>query len=350
MLLFTDGFDSYAATADMTKKWASNSNTTNVTWNSTAGRYGAGAVSLVTSGNLASFLRATANDTFCFAFWFKASAKPSASNLPFIWMLDNSNSFNTNFGPCASLALNASSGAIGYRVWAGALSCSYGTIDVCDNAFHWIEYYFKGATSGGRTKVVIDGTVDIDFTGNAGNAAAMDRYAISGQGGTTITIDDFIVWDNQAGTLTGDLTTTNFPIGTSRIETLRPSAAGSSTQWTPSAGSNFQCVDETVPNGDTDYVNVTTSNQKDLYAFGNLSATPSAVVGVVVNAYAKNATSGNMSLKGTAHSGASDSTSAATTVPSAYRTLQFNIPQDPNTSAAWTGAGVDGAEFGVQSS
>lgn len=71
-------------------------------------------------------------------------------------------------------------------------------------------------------------------------------------------------------------------------EIIRPSGAGSSTQLTPSAGSNYACVDEATKN-ESDYVQTsyTVDYKKDLYAFGNPAGISAGDVinSVTVNAY-----------------------------------------------------------------
>jgi hypothetical protein len=228
---------------------------------------------------------------------------------------------------------------------------------VCDNQWHWIEVYHKSADTGGRIKLYIDGLVEFDFTGDTvygsvgtyGNCNLQTRIALSGSTGSTILIDDLIVWDNVAGS-TGDLLVSNFPLGQCKIETLRPSASGNSAQFTASSGSNYACVNETSPNGDTNYVSTSTTGLKDSYAFTDLSATPTTIYGVMVNTYAKNNGTGTINIAGLARSSGVESTATAVATGAAYKTFQYNFPQDPNTSAAWTGAGVNAAEFGFKSS
>ena len=52
-----------------------------------------------------------------------------------------------------------------------------------------------------------------------------------------------------------------------------PDGAGSSSQWTPDAGTNYARVNEaTAPDDDTTYVETATGAQLDLYTFGNIVA------------------------------------------------------------------------------
>ncbi len=56
------------------------------------------------------------------------------------------------------------------------------------------------------------------------------------------------------------------------IAVIKPNGAGSVSDWTPSAGANYECVDEVPPNDDTDYISATTVTTRDDYDFEALPA------------------------------------------------------------------------------
>jgi hypothetical protein len=72
-------------------------------------------------------------------------------------------------------------------------------------------------------------------------------------------------------------------VGPSSIQGLVPTGAGATTQFDPSTGSNYACVDE-VPASDTDYIYTNTANDVDTYACGNLTGTINSVKAVQVQA------------------------------------------------------------------
>src|SRR5262245_36526790 len=87
MLLFADGFDGeYSVTADLTKVWDSNSNTSNITYQATGGRWGGGCVQTITSGGLFSpvppNVASLTSQVMNMAFWFIRTAKPAAAVFP----------------------------------------------------------------------------------------------------------------------------------------------------------------------------------------------------------------------------------------------------------------------------
>ncbi len=77
-LVFCDGFDSYAATVDLTKKWFA-VNETPWVWHATNGRTGAGCVQAATTGAgrlrlpVPALVGANVSTPICMGFWLKIS-------------------------------------------------------------------------------------------------------------------------------------------------------------------------------------------------------------------------------------------------------------------------------------
>jgi hypothetical protein len=123
----------------------------------------------------------------------------------------------------------------------------------------------------------IDGTLVSDFSGDTRNAGTADlTYAFFGGGvdGAVHTsyqqyLDD-IVLCTPAGTVNNGVP------GNVKIYRLSPNAVGNYTQLTPSAGSNYDCVDE-IPPVDADYVHSSTLGQKDTYGLSNMPVSIGAV-------------------------------------------------------------------------
>jgi len=141
---------------------------------------------------------------------------------------------------------------------------------------------------------------------------------------------------------------TSWP-GKTNIQAIRPTGAGNSTQWTPSAGNNWDCVDE-VPASDADNVVTNANDQVDFYAAGNLVGAIDSVVCVQVQARAvKEGAPTPQNLALGVRTGGADYFSSDKAVPTAAKSL-FNLwAQNPNTAALWTKTDVDGAEIGIKS-
>lgn len=110
---------------------------------------------------------------------------------------------------------------------------------------------------------------------------------------------------------------------------------------------NAALIDEV--NADTsDYVESGTSGDQDLYTYGDLGFTPAAINAVMLNAYVANPNGGSINHKQIAKSSATLAEGTSTLTPSAPRIVQEPFYTDPNTAAAWAGAGVDAATFGIE--
>lgn len=156
--------------------------------------------------------------------------------------------------------------------------------------------------------------------------------------------DDIVIWDTAGSTA-------NTWLGDVRVDSYFPNANGDSSQFVGSDGNstdNYLLVDGASPNG-TDYVQSSTVNDKDLYGFTNLSHTPSSIFGVLVAPSALKDDAGSRSIRMLAKSGGTEVDSGADVNLSTTRTRYLGLFEtDPNTSAAWTKAGLDAAQFGVK--
>lgn len=139
-------------------------------------------------------------------------------------------------------------------------------------------------------------------------------------------------------------------IGDRRFENgLMPTGAGHYTQFTPSAGSNWQNVDEVPPNDDTDFNDTTTVGAIDSFVHTALSASPLTIDAVIVQARARDTTTGAASAAPFIRSGATDSPGTAVTLNTSYQDFQSVYLTDPATGAAWANAAaVNAAEIGYK--
>lgn len=137
---------------------------------------------------------------------------------------------------------------------------------------------------------------------------------------------------------------------------LFPNAAGDNTQWTPSAGSNFQCVDDVTPNDATDFVSSNTLDQIDDY---NLGASGISGVVNVVHVHTRQADNANTALRFRTRIKASAAgtveESAALNSLGAYTTNISNFAPEltlydlPGASTtAWTPTDLDAAQIGIR--
>jgi hypothetical protein len=206
--------------------------------------------------------------------------------------------------------------------------------------WYFLETYIYVHDSEGRIVVKLTGNTVIDFTGDTRNAG-------------TGTIDNFRLgydaYNQSLNWLVDDLVVDDSNwIGDTRIVGLSPGGAGNSTQWDPSAGSNYACVDE-VPASDADYVSTNVNDEIDTYSLADLSISPYSIKSVQVMARARKegaSTPQNIAL--VARTGGTDYPGADQALSTAFMGHAKLWEQNPNTAVAWTESDVNGLEAGVK--
>ncbi len=135
--------------------------------------------------------------------------------------------------------------------------------------------------------------------------------------------------------------------GDAAVLLLKPSGAGTTTQLTPSAGSNYACVDE-VPPSTTDYVASSTQDQYDTYALENVPSPYNAVNLVQPIAYAALVAAGTGALKLVLRSGGTDyDDSSDKSLGTTYQFIRGDLRYvDPADSNSWTTTKVNALEAG----
>jgi hypothetical protein len=139
-------------------------------------------------------------------------------------------------------------------------------------------------------------------------------------------------------------------LGDCKVDTVFPSAAGNYSQWTPSGeASNYLCVDETVPNDDTDYVTTNISGEIDTYNFGNLvDYSGETIHAVALNTCKKKDDVGFMSSYPVIRIGASDYSGEITSTYDSYLYQQEIWETNPDDSQAWEEEDINSGEYGIK--
>lgn len=207
------------------------------------------------------------------------------------------------------------------------------------NTTYRLEIYFKPSNTGGRWIVKIDGITDIDFTGDTTDGPTTINRLMLGRQETgynaDIYFDDLVVDDAE------------FP-GNTKIQGLVPTGGGNSTQWTSSAGANYECVDE-KPASEADYVLTNQVDQLDLYPAGDLVGSIESLKCVQIQTLTiKQGAATPQNLQLALRTNNSNYFSGDKAVPTAPTTL-FNIwKENPATSASWETSEVNDMEIGVK--
>lgn len=201
---------------------------------------------------------------------------------------------------------------------------SAGSCVVRVNGLTWIT-----VTTGEDLKSTANATANIIRVGSSLNLGNCD-------------IDDVYICDGTGSANNGLL-------GDVMVSVLRPSGAGNSTGWTPSAGSNYQNVDETTSDGDTTYNSTATPGAVDLYALDDLAANPGAIKGLQWNAMIRKDDASSYVLNRVIRTGGVDYTGSTSIAPNTtYVNYHEIFDVNPGTSAAWTKSEVDALQAGVK--
>ncbi len=331
-LRFTDGFDSYSATADLLKKYVSNAG---ATWNATAGRNGGGAIQFTTNSILQTFPITLGGSIANLGFWFKATAKPGAGTIVFKAF----SSSNTLLGSLDILA----TGLFCLLSSVGAIVAT-GVTNVGDNNWHWIELLQDWKNAAATSTMYIDGILQWNASVNVVGGTP-SYFQFIGVATGTQTWDDPIIYDNTGASPVN----ADFPLGPQQLSTTRPNA-DSTIQFTPDTGAtNYTQVNEV--NGDTThYVQDGTSGDQDLYDFDDLSFSPAKIWGAMANAYCHNPGVGAINHNQVCKNSSSTTVGTATQTPITNpRVVQEPFVLDPATGAAWASAtALNAAKFGIK--
>jgi hypothetical protein len=226
------------------------------------------------------------------------------------------------------------------RITRDGTSLAVSSATVGAGTWYWCELKANIHDSTGAAEVRMNSTSYASVTGadtKNGGSGTIDTVAFVGPNSFDNNwFDDFYVDDGSSF------------LGEKKVSTLYPSGAGNSAQFTPSAGNNYECVDEAQGDGDTTYVESSTGGHIDLHAFGNLSGSISAVNAVKVVGYARKDDGATREIQlGVRHSG-TNSWGSTVALSSSYQFISRMMLTNPVTAVAWTEADVTGAEFGVQ--
>lgn len=235
-----------------------------------------------------------------------------------------------------------------WKIWYqnGTDYTSEGTLAL--NAWYYVELKaVLDAAPNGSWEMVIDGLTVASQTG-VSTLDSGQPFGLYVGGGHVNTCDDFHI-DNLyicdgSGTVNNDF------LGPCKVETIYPSGNGTTSGMTGSDADqidNYALVDE-QPVDTADYVEAATEGAKDTYAFNDLVGAE-LVHGVDVVWHAQKTDTDAKLLRPVVRSSGTDYTGTSTALSNGtWADYHELFETDPDTSAKWTPAGVNGAEFGIE--
>jgi hypothetical protein len=235
------------------------------------------------------------------------------------------------------------SGASGYIEFCRGGSPVLGHTGVgsfINGAWHYVEVTIVLSDTVGSVNIRINGITKLNLTNqdtkNAGTGTVYD--AIMMNGGSGFYVDDFYM---QTGTVTnwGDIV----------VETLYPNGNGAANTWVGSdsdSTNNYLLVNETGTPNTANYVQSSTSGNKDLYTLGDLVRTTGTVKGVCHTANLATDV-GSAQAKIINRTTSTDTLSSAIDINTTYQNYMSAYDTDPE-GGAWSISKVNGMQVGVQ--
>lgn len=219
-----------------------------------------------------------------------------------------------------------------------------GTAVLNSTTWAYIEVGCVCSATVGTITVKVNGLTDISVTGVNTGTLGVRKIVSCGD-----------YWNNGAYQRcdlyvcdgTGPAPTNTF-LGDCVVETIYPTGAGAETQWTPSAGANWQNVDETPPNDDTDYNKSNTVGQVDTFAMSNLATASGLIYGVQYLEYARKDNAGTRLIAPVARIGGTDYAGSDVALGSDYSYGREVKELSPATAAAWTISEINAMEYGIK--
>lgn len=180
-------------------------------------------------------------------------------------------------------------------------------------------YVFNGDTKNGGS-----GLIDSIFTGSDGACMLDDMYVCDDTGAAN---NDFL----------GDV----------RVVAMSPDGDGHHSDFTPLSGSNYENVDDLIPN-DSDYVSSDVVGHKDSYTYENTPNGLYDVLGVRLSTRARKTDPGPGLIRPFARIDGADYPCDTKIVTTEFNTYVDILDVNPSTGAQWSQSDIDSAEFGVE--
>jgi hypothetical protein len=262
------------------------------------------------------------------------------------------------FGPCGFLYVTDagseqvslwvdSSGHVLVKQGATTLYTSAATLEA--GVWNYVELKATIHPSAGSVTLHIGGALDgsVSSVNTRGTSNSyINGFVVSNNNASIgvfgLSIDDLYILDTT-GAVNNDF------VGCVRIETLVPTGAGATTNFTPNgAGTNYGCVNEGAWDDDTTYVADATPGDIDTYAATDLSSSGLTIYGLQITHRSRKDDVTTRAIATCLRSGGTNY--FGTTIPLTQTwTPYFEIHEtDPHTSAQWTGANVNAMEIGVK--
>jgi len=345
-LKFIDGFESYANAADMIQVYPASSNHGNITFPTTGRRAGTKCLDW-DAGYTNAYLRSPIDaNTFAsseyailgFAFKVKGSG-----NYELDINLDN----NGQGG--MALEFDGNSSGIILVKRSGVSLSTIGNISYELDTWNYFEVKCKiGNGTDGHIVARLNEQEMINWVGDNYYSGAtgfqISRFQAHLHNYWDIQIDDLYIAGSN-GSYNNDF------LGDVRIDAIHPNGAGNHTDLTPSAGNNYDCVNEAIVD-ESDYVEGINIGDIDSYSYADVPTDldDTGIYGICLrNISQRTAGSDNIKIDALVRTGSTDYNSASElSLTDTWYTKDFIFEKDPSDSGDWTKAKINACEFGME--
>lgn len=353
-LEFFTGFDHYA-TADLTLGVTSRfTSVQNASIQTTTFRNGSRALNL--SSGSASDAKKTGfgnNVTHVLGFGFQSEDVLGSQNpgLVFAAISDGdpeSGVVNIGLALDSSAKLEVYRGRLLGATTGGTKLGSSSTNALSSNTWYFIELVITVNNSTGTVEVFVNNTKSgwIDLSSQdtqSGSNAYSNAFGFGGlTAGENVFFDDVYFLSGSGGSRTtrlGDV---------KAVAVVASSGDGAVAEFTPLTGTdNGAMVDETTPNGNTDYNESTSVGNIDTYAFAALGSV-GTIYGLNLHNYTQKTDAGTCDAQGVARISSTNYLQTQRGQSTSYGYNTDLLEQSPATAADFTPSEINGAEFGIK--
>jgi len=326
-LLFIDSFDHYG-TSYMDYKYES---VTGSAYIGSGGRNSSYRLHVVNTGQVTKTL--TNITTWIVGFAFRYTGDSSVDST-FLQFYDDSTAQMTfKMSPHIDKKIH---------VYNGAYDCGDSTATLEPDTWYFLEFKITFDSMAGIVTIKKNGATIFDYMGQTTVSAHSYANKIQLHGLEYDTwFDDLYICDDSGAT-------NNDFLGDCRVECLFPTASGDTTEWTPSNGDNYDCVNDIAPDDDDSYVKAIAEDQVDLYNYGDLAESTGTILGVQPIIYAKKTDTDTHTIRIETKTHSTEYEGTEHTLDTSYAYYMDIQETNPNTSSAWTIDEINAAQFGAK--
>lgn len=317
-----DGFD-HLGPSQLSLKWDPDSgNPTSIV----SGRISGSAARFYNASNPLKYTSPTPRQTWTACFAFRLESLSGEVELA-RWLDDSSTQMVLKFDSLGR-----------FTIYRNSTLLTTTTFRMFGGVWYYIEWAVDIDSVNGATRLMVSETQVADLTNintsNSGNSQAnILKLAPAVSNNIGYILDDFTLIQGFATP------------GEMEVQTRFVSGAGTTTQWTPSAGANWQNVDEATPNIDVDYNRSSTVGQEDLYAIQDW-ATTGQIMALQATAVLRKDGASSRSVALAVRTNSTNFYGDSQVLLSDYRALRQIWKENPDTSQGWSLSEVNAAQLG----